>query len=275
MKDTDCLAFLHWALPRLDLHWPGFRKVHRQVCKRLKRRMHELQLADFAAYRTRLEADPAEWRVFDGCCHITISRLFRERAVFEVLRKRVLPDVAARASRERRDVRVWSAGCASGEEPYGLKILWDLEIAGSFPNVPFSILATDVDEAMLARARKGCFKPTSLREMPLPLIEGAFDRAGPLYCVKPRHRQGIDFIIQDLRSEMPPHLFDLVLCRYVAFTYFALPLQRTVLARMADRLQPNGYLVIGSDEKLPDDVRDLTSLTDAPEFFQKAALGHP
>jgi chemotaxis protein methyltransferase CheR len=274
MKDTDCIAFRRWALPQLDLQWPGFRKVHRQVCKRLKRRMHELQLADFAAYRMRLEADPTEWRIFDGCCHITISRLFRERSVFEVLRKRVLPDLAARASRERRDVRVWSAGCASGEEPYTLKILWDLEIASSFPRVPFSILATDVDKEVLARARKGCFTPTSLREMPSQFIEGAFDRVGPLYCVKPRHREDIDFTIQDLRSEMPPHPFDLILCRYVAFTYFAVPLQRTVLARMVDRLQPGGYLVIGSDETLPDGARDLTSLADAPECFQKAATGH-
>jgi chemotaxis protein methyltransferase CheR len=215
VKDADCVAFLRWALPQLDLYWPGFRKVHRQVCKRLKPRMHELQLVDFTAYRMRLEADPAEWRVFDGCCHITISRLFRERAVFEVLRKSVLPDLAARAGREGRDVRAWSAGCASGEEAYSLKILWYLEIASFFPGVRFSILATDVDEGVLARARAGCFQPTSLREMPLPFIEGAFDRVGPLYCVKSRHREGIDFAFQDLRSEMPPQLFDLILCRYV------------------------------------------------------------
>jgi chemotaxis protein methyltransferase CheR len=79
--------------------------------------MHELQLADFAGYSAGLEADPAEWRVFDECCHVTISRLFRERAVFEVLGKRVLPDLAASADRGQRDIRVWSAGCASGEEP--------------------------------------------------------------------------------------------------------------------------------------------------------------
>jgi chemotaxis protein methyltransferase CheR len=273
MKDADCVAFLCWALPQLDLHWPGFRKVHRQVCNRLKRRMHELQLADFAAYRMRLEADPTEWRIFDGCCHITISRLFREKAVFDVLRERVLPDLAARASREGRGVRAWSAGCASGEEAYSLKILWDLRISSSFPHVRFSILATDVDEAVLARARAGCFKPTSLREMPLPLIEGAFDRAGPLYCVKSTHRESIDFAFQDLRWEMPPQPFDLILCRYVAFTYFAAPLQRIVLARLVDRLLPDGYLVIGSDEKLPDGTRGLTSLADAPVFFQKAVTG--
>jgi chemotaxis protein methyltransferase CheR len=67
MNDTDCVTFLRWALPQLELHWSGFRKVHRQVCKRLRRRMRELGLTDFAAYRARLEANPAEWRVFDGC----------------------------------------------------------------------------------------------------------------------------------------------------------------------------------------------------------------
>jgi chemotaxis protein methyltransferase CheR len=157
MSDADCTAFLQWALPRPNLRWPGFRKVHRQVCKRLKRRMSELRLRDFAAYRARLEADPAEWQILDQFCHITISRFFRDRGVFEALRKRVLPVIAARAKRERREARVWSAGCASGEEAYTLKIL---------SAVSLSITATDVDKTMLARARKGCFKPTSLRELP-------------------------------------------------------------------------------------------------------------
>ena len=95
--------------------------------------MHELGLGNFAAYRARLEADPTEWRILDECCHITISRFFRERDVFEVLRTRVLPDIAARAEREGRNVQVWSAGCASGEEPYTIKILWDVEVASAYP----------------------------------------------------------------------------------------------------------------------------------------------
>lgn len=119
----DCTAFLQWALPQLELPWPGFRKVRRQICKRLKRRMDELQLDNFSAYRARLETDPAEWGILDECCHITISRFFRDRGMFEVFRSRVLPDIAARARRERRDARIWSAGCASGEEPYTLRIL--------------------------------------------------------------------------------------------------------------------------------------------------------
>jgi chemotaxis protein methyltransferase CheR len=271
VNKTDCTAFLQWALPQLDLHWPGFRKVRRQVCKRLTRRMNELRLDDFTAYRARLEADPMEWRVFDECCHITISRFFRDRGVFEVLRRRVLPDIAARARREGRGAHIWSAGCASGEEPYTLKILWDLEVANSYPGVSLSIIATDADKTMLTRAREGCFEATSLHELPPHLIEQSFDQVGSLFCVKPRHREAIEFQYQDLRAKTPASVFDLILCRYVAFTYFALPLQKQVLARIVDRLSPNGYLVIGTHEVLPDGGTALFPLAGAPQIFEKRA----
>ena len=271
MSDADCTAFLQWALPRLNLRWPGFREVRRQVCKRLKRRMSELQLTDFAAYRTRLEADPSEWQILDQACHITISRFFRDRGVFEAVRKRVLADIAARAKRERREARAWSAGCASGEEAYTVKILWDLEVASSCPGVSLSITATDVDKTMLARARKGCFEPSSLRELPPHLVRQAFDRVGQALCVRQQHREGIDFLFQDLRLEAPDLLFDLILCRYVAFTYFAVPLQYQVLGRIVERLLPNGYLVIGTHERLPGDAAAPPLLTGGPQIFQKTA----
>jgi chemotaxis protein methyltransferase CheR len=272
VNDKDCTAFLQWALPQLDLRWPGFRKVRRQVCKRLTRRMHDLGLDGFTAYRARLEADPAEWRAFDECCHITISRFFRDRGIFEVVRRRLLPGIAARAKSEGRAAQAWSAGCASGEEPYTLKILWDIEIASVYPGVSLSIVASDVDQGMLARAREGCFEPTSLHELLPTLIEQGFDQLDSRYCVKPEHRAGIEFLDQDLRKEMPARLFDLILCRYVAFTYFAVPLQRKVLAGMLERLRPQGYLVIGTHEQLPGAIPELTAVDSAPQIFQKRAV---
>lgn len=269
-NDTDCIAFLQWALPQMDLRWPGFRKVRRQVCKRIKRRMSDLGVADLAGYRMLLEADPAEWRALDECCHITISRFFRDTHVFEVLRGQVLPDIAARAQREGRGARIWSAGCASGEEVYTLKILWDLEIANAHPGVPLSLIATDIDASMLVRARGACFETTSLRELPRHLIAQVFDRAGNLYCVKPQYREGISFLHQDLRTQAPTHFFDLILCRYVAFTYFSPPLQKQVLERILARLLPNGYLVIGTHETLPRNGLVLTPLTNAPQILHKA-----
>ena len=271
MNDPDCTAFLQWALPQSKLRWLGFRKVRRQVCKRLKRRMHDLQLADFAAYRARLENDPGEWQAVDQCCHITISRFFRDGGVFEALRRRVLPDIAAHAKQEGRTAQIWSAGCAAGEEPYTLRILWDTEIASVCPDVPLIIVATDIDENMLARAQEGCFTATSLRELPSHLIGQAFDRVGPRFCVKPRHREGLRFLHQDIRSEAPTASFDLVLCRYLAFTYFAPVLQEQVLARIVDRLLPNGYLVIGTHERLPGYHAAVTPLDHAAQVFRKSA----
>jgi len=271
LNDTDCTAFLQWALPQLGLRWPGFRKVRRQVCKRLHRRMRDLRLTDFGAYREHLDTDPAEWRVLDDCCHITISLFYRDRHVFETLRRRILPDIAARAERERRDARIWSAGCASGEEPYTLRILWDMEAARSRPQVSLSLIATDVDTTMLARARKACFEATSLHDLPRDLVGQAFDLTGSLFCVKPQFRKGIEFLHQDLRSEAPALLFDIILCRYVAFTYFAPPLQEQVLSRILAQLLPNAYLVIGAHERLPGDGVALAPLAGAPQIFQNRA----
>jgi chemotaxis protein methyltransferase CheR len=268
MSNAECTAFLQWALPRLNMRWAGFRKVRGQVCKRLKHRMSDLGLSGFDAYQARLEADPQEWRVLDDCCHITISRFFRDRAIFEALQKRVLPDIAKRAKRERRGAYCWSAGCAAGEEAYTLKILWDIEVARFCPGVSLSIISTDVDEVMLARAREACFEETSLHELPPHLVREAFDTVGCLLCVRPEHRNGIEFLHQDLRSEAPAHLFDLILCRYLAFTYFTVPLQHEVLGRIVERLLPDGYLVVGANEKLPREGPVLRPLHDTPQIFQ-------
>lgn len=269
MPDTDCVAFLQWALPRLNLRWPGFRKVRGQVCKRLKRRMSDLGLDSFAAYRERLKADPQEWRVLDDCCHITISRFYRDRGVFATLLSQVLPDIAFRAWAEDRAARCWSAGCASGEEPYTLKILWDLHVSAAVPGASLAIVATDVDEAVLRRARTGCFKKASLRELPPDVIAQAFDQQQGLYCVRPHHRQGLAFLRQDLRTEWPDGPFDLILCRNLAFTYFAPPLQERVLERILERLAPRGYLVIGAHERLPVPLAGLAPLPGAPEILRR------
>jgi chemotaxis protein methyltransferase CheR len=231
--------------------------------------MRDLGLDSYSAYRDRLESDPAEWPILDECCHITISRFFRDRGIFELVRWHVLPDIAARAEREGRGIQVWSAGCASGEEAYTLRMLWDLEVASMSPSVSLSIIASDVDKAMLARAREGCFEPTTLRELPPALIEQAFDLVDSRYCIRPRYRDGIEFLDQDIRREMPSRLFDLILCRYVVFTYFAVPLQRRVLANMLKRLRPKGYLVIGTHEQLPDDGPGLVSLATGAQIHQK------
>ena len=261
----DCIALLQWALPQLGLQWSGFRKVQRQVCKRLKRRITELQLDNFAAYRARLAVDAAEWML----SHHDFTILPRQGALRNIA-PTVLPEIAVRAKREQRDARIWSAGCASGEEPYSLKILCDLEIADLFPQVSVSIIATDIDNTMLARAREGCFKATSLHDLPPHLVGQAFDHVGSLFCIRPRHRKAIDFRYQDLRLETPTAVFDLILCRYVAFTYFVPPLQNRILTQILDRLSPDGYVVVGAHERIAAVETPLLRLDDSLQIFRKS-----
>jgi len=85
MEDQACVAFLHWCLPRLELRWPGYRKVRRLVGKRLNRRLAELGLADLSAYRTFLVSAPAEWARLDALCRLPISRFYRDRGAFTVI----------------------------------------------------------------------------------------------------------------------------------------------------------------------------------------------
>jgi chemotaxis protein methyltransferase CheR len=268
LKTTDCVGFLQWALPHLNLSWRGFRKVRSQACKRVGRRVRSLGLEDFAAYREHLQRHPQEWAVLDGFCRITISRFYRDRNVFRALGKRILPQLAQQVAKEKRGVTCWSAGCASGEEVYTLRILWDLTLADAHPDVALALLGTDVDETVLARASAGCYQRGSVKEMPSGWIERCFERQGDLLSVKPAYRQGVSFLRQDIRQVMPEGPFDLVLCRNLVLTYFEPPLQMQVMRNLAARLRCGGYLVIGAHEALPAGMASFQPLPDCRQILQ-------
>ena len=247
-----CVAFLQWALPRLGLRWAGFRKVRRQVCRRLVRRVGELGLAGLGAYRAYLEEHPSEWAVLEALTPITISRFARDRAVFAALERDVVPALAQAARAAGRDrLRVWSAGCASGEEAYTVALMWPA-VARAQPGLELEVLATDVDPVMLERARVAAYESSSLRELPEAWRDDAFTRRDDLYVVRPEHTRRVTVARHDLRAPPPPGRFDLVLCRNVAFTYFAPEPQRAVLGHLGAALRPGGALVIGLHESLPE-----------------------
>src|SRR5690606_25363864 len=111
--DSDCVSFLQWALPRMQLAWPGFRKVRRTVCKRIEHRCRALGMvgvhgrdgrADLAKYRRYLERTPGEWEALRVLCSIPISRFYRDRAIFGFLAREVVPALAAGV--ERRSMGV-------------------------------------------------------------------------------------------------------------------------------------------------------------------------
>ncbi len=272
---ATCREFLEWALPGLGLSWRGFRRVHRQVCRRIARRLADLHLPDCPAYRQYLEAHPAEWTLLDEFCRIPISRLVRERAVFERLASDVLPALAEAATARGDDsLRCWSAGCASGEEPYSLAILWLLVLASRYPGLSLSVTATDVDEQLLERARAAVYRRSSLREVPDEWIAAAFTRSGDRYTLRPEYRTPVRFHQEDLRRALPPGPFDLILCRYVAFTYFDEALQRRTLDRLLTALRPGGALVIGLKERLPAGIEGIEPWAPDLLIFRRVGAGH-
>jgi chemotaxis protein methyltransferase CheR len=252
MKNEDCVAFLQWSLPRLGLRWAGFRKVRKTVCKRVAARMRALGLTDTAAYRAYLEAHPAEWPRLDAMCRIPISRFWRDRAVFDALAQDVLPSLAAAAAaRGRKAFRAWSAGAASGEEPYSLRLAWALRAEPAFPGLGLEIVATEIDEILLSRAKAGLYAHGSLKELSPDLLERAFRPSDGLFELREALRRDVTFLRQDIREAMPEGAFDVILCRNLIFTYFDAATQATLMPRLAQRLHPGGALVIGAHEQLP------------------------
>lgn len=252
MRDDECVVFLQWALPKLGADWPGFRKVRGQVCKRVARRLKSLGLPGLAAYRGYLEAHVDEWARLDELCWISISHFYRDRAVFDYLQRTLLLQLAeAGRLKGVPQVRAWSAGCGAGEEPYTLNLLWRLSVQRRFPNVELRILATDIDPQQLDRARVGCYSRGSLKELPKEWLGIAFEENDDRYSLRPEYREGIEFLRQDLRRELPDGPFSLIMCRNLAFTYFDQSLQRETAAALRQQLVPGGALVLGGHEALP------------------------
>jgi chemotaxis protein methyltransferase CheR len=265
-SDRDCAALLEWAGPRLGLDPAGFRRVRRQVGKRLARRAAELGLAGLDRYRARLEADAAEWRVLEAACRVTISRFYRDTPVFDALRARVVPALASGARAAGRPLRCWSAGCCSGEEPYTLALLLRLEVAPRLPGLGFEVLATDADPALLERARRARYRASALAQLPPAWLAAAFERQGAEWRLRPDHAAGVRFVEQDLRVALPPGPFDLVLCRNLVYTYFDDAWRRRLTRALRDRLVPGGLLVLGKGERLPDDDPELVRLDPLPVY---------
>jgi chemotaxis protein methyltransferase CheR len=237
----------------LHLRWPGFRKVRRQVYKRIKRRLQDLGLPSVEDYRVYLEHHPSEWETLDTLCWIPISRFYRDRSVFQHLEHEILPQLAQLVvARGESELRCWSVGCAGGEEPYTLAIIWRQSLAMRFPTLRLRIFATDIDPQAIHRAERRCYRASSMKDLPIEWRTQAFVTLGDELCLKDEYRAAVTFMVQDIRERAPEGLFHLILCRNLVFTYFDETLQRKTMQTISDRLASGGVLIIGNLESLPD-----------------------
>lgn len=259
--EQQWIAFLQWALPQLHMQWRGFRKVRSQVRKRVHQRMQFLQLAGLDAYRLFLRQHPEEWRVLDALCRITISRFYRDAGIYALLAEQLLPRLVQQARRQgEAALRLWSAGCASGEEPYSLSILWAMQLHTRFPASALQILATDTDPHLLQRARTACYPYSNVKDLPAAWRQAAFTGAAGEYCLRNAFKQPVLFVEHDIRTAIPARALHLILCRNLVYTYFDTALQHEITQRLYAALQPGGLLVIGIHETLPPGIAGFMPL---------------
>jgi chemotaxis protein methyltransferase CheR len=219
--------------------------------KRLARRTRELELPSFAAYHYLLRKDPSgEEELAAVVDELTTNEtyFFRERDQLRALIEEILPERLAQ--RGGGPVNVWSAGCASGEEPYSIVML-ALE-AGLRPGVDVRVHASDISRRCLARARSGEYRASSFRDAPPLLRARYFQEKDGLFRLSDDVRRHVFFTRLNL---MEPQRFsllgalDVVLCRNVII-YFDRDTKRRVVESFGEQLLPGGYLLLGHSESL-------------------------
>jgi hypothetical protein len=145
----------------------------------------------------------------------------RDKGVFQHLERDVLPALAHLAmERGETTLACWSLGCASGEEPYTVAILWRLRVAPHSPRLRCWIPATDADGEAIRRAERACYSGSSPKDVPPDWIAEAFTHAPEGFGVKPEYRALVSLQRHDIRTALPEDRFHIVLCRNVVFTYF-------------------------------------------------------
>jgi chemotaxis protein methyltransferase CheR len=240
--------FLKEVAPLFGLHWRPFRR--RGVKRKIDQRVAEVGLAYLDEYLLRVEKDPEEQGRLSEILTVTISRFYRDRKVFDLLEHSVIPAII-KNKKEKDEFKVWSVGCANGEEPYSLSMLWKARFENKFPKIRLMILASDINEALLKRAGKGRYRESSLREVPEEIIRRFFKIEDGFYVIGRSIRESVEFKKHDIIHEKSFPGMDIIFCRNFAFTYFSKECQMDVLKKIFGSLNEGGHLIVGKDEVLP------------------------
>lgn len=206
--------------------------------------VHELIAA------ARIRPDGALWNGIADYLTQSETRFFRDRAQFDAIRKNLLPNALTRRGHER--VRVWSAGCSTGQEPYSVAMIVD-EMRAEGVNAAVEIVATDFSERLLDKARSGLYTQFEVqRGLPIRKLIGHFEKAGDLWRISDRLRASVKFEPHNLLKH-PGTLgqFDIILLSHVLGAFDA-ETRAAVMARIVDALAPEGVIVLGVGETMPE-----------------------
>jgi len=262
----DDQQFRH-LLDFFGLSWAGYRKVRNGVKKRLSLFMQQLRFRTIDEFLLAMERNPELRKQVEILMTVSVSRFFRDRGLWEALEKHVLSEIINRGD---ESMKVWSAGCACGEEVYSFKILRDT-MQRRLERLPIlELWATDMNPLYLEKAREGIYPLSSLKELPPEWRSGYFSsRTASRFAVSDFLKEGVLWKVHNLFNDVPPQTgFHIIFLRNNLLTYYKDEVQNPAFERIMESLAPGGFLIIGSHEKLPETGR-LLPFPYHPNIFQK------
>jgi chemotaxis protein methyltransferase CheR len=248
--------------------WRGYRKVRKGVKRRISRHMQQLNCRSLEEYLKRLDSDGELRRQFMSAMSVSVSRFFRDRALWKILEDRIVPEIV---KENREKVRILSIGCACGEEAYSFRIVWDIVRVRLGCMTELEISATDINPDYLRRAQEGNYSKGSLKEVPKELRDIYFthSRMDDLYRIAPSIQEGISWEVHNVLTEPLEGYFQIILSRNGILTYYNEELKRSAYRKVVDSLSHNGYLIIGTHEKLPVEQEDLLPFGGTTYIFKR------
>ncbi len=236
------------------------------VTRRIERRLQLARVDDIAQYVARLRGERAELDILYRDLLIGVTRFFRNEQAFELLQERVLPELLTHTT-PGRPLRVWVAGCATGEEAYSIAILLH-ELTANVPDKSFQIFATDVHRGSIELASRAFYSETSLVNVSPERRDRYFIRSGGSYQLVPELRQAIVFAAHNVIKDAPFTRVDLVSCRNMLI-YFQPPVQQKVLNQFHFALNRGGVMLLGPSESPGPLIKDFEVLDQHWRMYRK------
>jgi chemotaxis protein methyltransferase CheR len=237
----------------------------RCVLRRIAIRQRVCGAADLRAYLKLVRRDPIERGQLIRALTIHVSQFFRNASTFQAIQKDVLPAILAEKDRTgSRALRLWSAGCACGEETYSLALLLCETAQDALGRYSATIYGTDIESRCLQVAREGCYLAGSLKSLPARWRQRYFAQGGGGYVVGPELRRLVHFKLHNVLDPVPFGRIDLVVFRNVLI-YMTDALQEQVLVSIHGALNAGGYLILGKVEGVSGVVREIFEPVNVPE----------
>ena len=252
-EDQDLHGLLNQLRDRSGIDFSSYKPP--TIMRRLQRRMVATSSATLADYIGHLQHNPNEYSRLVNSFLIKVTEFFRDPEMFDYLREKVLPSVINEA-RAHGELRIWSAGCATGEEAFSLAIMVAEFLGDELKDLTVRIFATDLDPDAVAFARRGVYPARALAAIPPEMVERYFVRDDSTYEVRKIIRSMVVLGQHDLAQRAPFPRIDIAFCRNVLI-YFTTDLQKRALQLFAFSLRDNGYLVLGKAE----------TVSPLPEYF--------